>query len=92
MYQVLCQRNRDESIGLPLEKNNNTTTTKLHILLGVVGGRKGNSHLQTVSVRCKGLCWVAAQGVTSANRQTQIQAKKSREDFLKKAMPEPAGE
>ena len=47
---------------------------QLHILLGVAGGRKGNSHLQTVSVRCKDLCWVVAQGVTSANRQTQIQA------------------
>lgn len=89
MYQVLYQRNRDESTGLPLEKKK---TKQLHILLGVAGGRKGNSHLQIVSVHGKDLCWVVAQGVTSANRQTQIQAKKSREDLLKKAMPEPVGE
>lgn len=65
-----CQRNKDESIGLPLEKTNKQT--KLHILSGVAGGRKGNSHRQTVSVHCKDLCWIVAQGVTSGNRQTQI--------------------
>lgn len=90
MYQVLCQRNRDESTGLPLKKEKEKKK-KLHILLGVAGGRKGNSHRQTISIHCKDLSCIVVQGVTSTNRQTQIQTKKSREGFPKKAMPEPVG-